>query len=102
MSEQTLIISDIFESDDSHKAIAANFSDFDLRHFFAQKSFDEIKADFLNKSCLIVGEGVQFKTKIIDVEVNSSLAGFKNIFFKIPHSSYFQKIRIHDQVRIES
>lgn len=96
-----LLIGDSFELQDGNTVLAVNFESLHLRLAFSKKSFQEIKDCFQGKEIEIIGAQVQLTTRVIDVEVSSSIANFRTVFLKVKSSSKVNQVQCLDEVHID-
>ena len=101
MARQILIIGDIIETANDNIILAVDFETLKIRQEYSLKSYEEIRAEFKNKDIEVSDSNFKLKTKIVDVDVSSSLANFRNIFLKITKSSKTKRLKIKDEVIID-
>ena len=97
----SLIIGDIIDLQDGNLVIAVNFPSLEVRMEYRELDFETVKNHFKGKKLRIVCDDFEFNTVVLEVEVSSSLANFKNIFLKVKKTSKSVRIKELDEIYVD-
>ena len=81
--------------------MAVDFGSLATRQDNVDIKVGDIKQKFQGRKIEIVGEKVDYITKVLDVEISSSVIDFKNIFLKIQKNSKSERIEPLDEVHVD-
>ena len=101
MAKEILIIVDKFELPSGELVFGLNTARAELRDAWVNTSIAKLASSVQNKEIKVSGKDYEFTIKILDAEVYSSIADFKNIFIKLACSPKTKKINILDEIEIE-
>lgn len=101
MAREILIVGDILSFIDGKLIIAIVATQESLRRDWRNTGIDDLKAQFEGKKIKVFGEGYQFETDVLSVQVKSSIIENKNVFLLVDKTPSTQKIKINDEVEIE-
>jgi hypothetical protein len=101
MARERLIVSHILEHPDGKLVVALNAIDDALQHQWRNMAMTDLKAQFEDKKIHVFGEGYQFETGVLGVQISSSIAEFKNVYLKLDNDIFSQKIRMNDKVEVD-
>jgi hypothetical protein len=101
MAREILIVGDILSFVEGKLIIAIVATRESLRRDWRNTDIDDLKAQFEGKKIKVFGEGYQFETDVLSVQVKSSIVENKNVFLLVDKTPSTQKIKINDEVEIE-
>ena len=101
MAIEVLIIFDVFKLPDGKRVIGLNTEREQLRDHWRSMDTKRLKTQFEGKTIQVYGEDYRFETSVLGVEINNSLADFKNVFLKLDNNAFTQKIRVNDHVEVD-
>ncbi|MEY3442046.1 MAG: hypothetical protein RLZZ519_327 [Bacteroidota bacterium] len=101
MARQRLNVGDIFELPDGHRVIGLYTRSDELRDQWRNTSITDVRSQYLGKKIEVFGEGYQFETDVLDVEILNSIADFKNVFLKLDNNEWTKRIQMDDLVEVD-
>ncbi|MBK9451991.1 MAG: hypothetical protein IPN95_21745 [Bacteroidetes bacterium] len=101
MARQRLNVGDIFELPDGHLVIGLYTRSDELRDQWRNTPIPDVKSQYEGKKIHVFGEGYQFETEVLDVDISNSIADFKNVFLKLDNNEWTKRIQIDDAVEVE-
>ncbi len=101
MARQRLNVGHIFELPDGHLAIVLYTRSDELRDQWRNTPIPDVKSQYEGKKIHVFGEGYQFETDVLDVDILNSIAEFKNVALKLGNNEWTKLIQIDDLVEVE-
>ncbi|MBL0017885.1 MAG: hypothetical protein IPP17_15985 [Bacteroidetes bacterium] len=101
MARQRLNVGHIFELPDGHLVIGLYTRSDELRDQWRNTPIPDVKSQYEGKKIHVFGEGYQFETEVLDVDISNSIADFKNVFLKLENNAMTRKIQTNDVVELE-
>jgi hypothetical protein len=101
MAREILIVYDKFELPDGKLAIGLFTGREELKAQWRNTAIDDLKSQYEGKKIQVFGEGYQFETNVLAVDILNSIADFKNVFLKLDNNAFTKKIRINDEVEVD-
>jgi hypothetical protein len=100
MAREVLIVVHYFELPDGNLVIGLNTVRDELRDQWRKIWPNDLKAQFEGKKIKVFGEGYQFETNVLAVDILNSIADFKNVFLKLDNNPFTKKIQLNDEVEV--
>lgn len=101
MDNVRLIVDHIHLFPEGQLVIFLGTANAELRNKWREMSIAELKAQFVDKEIHIFGEGYEFRTSVLSVEIMNSIADFKNVALQLENNELTLKIQEKDEVEVE-
>jgi hypothetical protein len=101
MAREILIVYDKFELPDGEIVIGLYTGRKELKTQWRNTAIDDLKSQYEGKKIQVFGEGYQFQTNVLAVDITNSIADDKNVFLKLENNAYTKKIQLKDEVEVD-
>jgi hypothetical protein len=101
MARETMTVGEKIRIEPGRLVISVGFTDLEKKLEMKSQTVESIIQRYEGKTAIVEGLERSIKTRILSVQVSSSIADFKNIFFEIPVNSETEQIEAYDEIKIE-